>query len=101
MGPLVALSVLIGQNIEISWPDVDKGRSIGLTIPLGQPEHGKGTKAPQSVVDYYDQLAENYDAAVQAWGYFLPEASTDALFKHTNIAANPEVHSLHTYMKTC
>ena len=93
MGPLVALSVLVGKNIAISWPDVDKGRSIGLTIPLGKPEYGKGSKALQSVVDYYDQLAENYDAAVQAWGYFLPEATTDALYKHTNIADNPEVRT--------
>ena len=35
-----------------------------------------------SVENYYDNLAEDYDQAVRAWGYCLPEACIDSLVKH-------------------
>jgi predicted TPR repeat methyltransferase len=38
-----------------------------------------------SVAEYYDNLAEDYDTAVRAWGYCLPECVTEALLKHTTL----------------
>ena len=77
---LLAISVLRGQCTKLSWPNVSRGHSEGLVIPLGT---GKpGLKVSQNVADYYDKLAENYDEAVEAWGYFMPEASIEALFKY-------------------
>ena len=77
---LLAISVLRGQCTKLSWPNVSRGHSEGLVIPLGT---GKpGSKVSQNVADYYDKLAENYDEAVEAWGYFMPEASIEALFKY-------------------
>ena len=35
-----------------------------------------------SVAQYYDKLAQDYDEAVRAWGYCLPETVVELLFKH-------------------
>ncbi len=43
----------------------------------------QGTSA-LSVADYYDKLASDYDEAVTAWGYCLPEATAEALAKYTD-----------------
>ena len=90
--PLLVLSVLRGQNTKLTWPDLDRGSAEGQLIPLGD---GKpGLAASKNVVDYYDKLAEDYDELVQAWGYFMPEATTEALLKHADLAPNSEASIL-------
>ena len=42
----------------------------------------------ESVEKYYDTLAEDYDAAVRAWGYCLPEACIDSLVKYAQFDVN-------------
>ena len=42
----------------------------------------------KSVETYYDKLAEDYEAAVRAWGYCLPEACIDSLVKYAQFDAN-------------
>ena len=42
----------------------------------------------KSVEKYYDKLAEDYEAAVRAWGYCLPEACIDSLVKYAQFDAN-------------
>ena len=42
----------------------------------------------KSVEKYYDKLAEDYETAVRAWGYCLPEACIDSLVKYAQFDAN-------------
>ena len=45
-----------------------------------------------SVAQYYDKLAQDYDEAVRAWGYCLPETVVELLFKHAkNDLKGPDV----------
>ena len=76
---MLALSWLKGSSTDISWPNESCGQMYGSNLMNVQ---GTG---PSTVADYYDKLAEDYDDAVRAWGYYLPEAVTEALMKHAGL----------------
>ena len=39
----------------------------------------------ETVENYYDKLASDYDEAVRAWGYCLPETVVEALIKYADL----------------
>ena len=74
--------MLKGRSAELSWPDEECGRRYGSVLMGVQ---GRGL---QSVETYYDKLAQDYDTAVRAWGYCLPEATVEALLKYAGLQQN-------------
>ena len=93
-GPLLVLSVLHGLGTNLSWSNVDRGHSYGLKLnkwdSFDDSKLGDTPTSYEDVASYYDILAENYDEAVQAWGYFMPEATTEALLRHADLEPNSE-----------
>jgi len=83
-GPLLAFSMLKGSDNTINWPDEKCGR---LYADVQSIAKGK-VSGVKSVEKYYDKLAEDYEAAVRAWGYCLPEACIDSLVKYAQFDAN-------------
>ncbi len=47
-----------------------------------------------SIAGYYDNLAKNYDTAVAAWGYCLPEATVEDVIRFTGLGVNVSVLDL-------
>lgn len=82
--PLLALSMLTGGGLSpsIKWPDEKCGRLYGSNLMDVQ-----GTAA-ESVAQYYDGFADDYDKAVHAWGYCLPETSVEAAFNFGGLNSN-------------
>ena len=82
----MALSALKGSNSELTWPDEKCGTFYGSNLMNVQ------FAGVDSVAQYYDKLAQDYDEAVRAWGYCLPETVVELLFKHAkNDLKGPDV----------
>lgn len=93
--PLLALSMLNGEgcssclsSASIKWPDEKCGRLYGSNLMDVQ-----GTGA-ESVAQYYDNFADDYDKAVHAWGYCLPETSVEAAFKYGDLQHDVQILDL-------
>merc|ERR1739844_558113 len=83
-GPLLALSMLKGSDNTINWPDEKCGCLYADVQSIAKGKES-GSK---SVEKYYDKLAEDYDHAVRAWGYCLPEACINSLVKYAQFDPN-------------
>ena len=83
----MALSALKGSNSELTWPDEKCGALYGSHLMNVQ------FAGVDSIAQYYDKLAQDYDEAVRAWGYCLPETVVELLFKYSqeNDLKRPDV----------
>ena len=83
---MLALSALKGSPNsssslnELTWPDEKCGTYYGSGLMDGLQFSGV-----DSIAHYYDKLAQDYDAAVRAWGYCLPETVVELLFKYADL----------------
>ena len=63
---------------ELTWPDEKCGTYYGSNLMDVQ------FSGVDSIAHYYDKLAQDYDAAVRAWGYCLPETVVELLFNYAD-----------------
>ena len=50
--------------------------------------------AIDNVLDYYNNMATDYEDSMFGWGYCMPEALADALVRHGNLKAEASILDL-------